>query len=103
MRYPATGTPALTFKVPDGWSAKVLDGKMVVESPDVSTVVTIFIEPWSDSLDALAADSLKGEAIAPFSAYDRHNISVLDLHGVWWKLTPTNIRPRNRGLRRSLM
>jgi hypothetical protein len=89
MRYPATGAPAVTFKVPDGWTAKEMDGKMVVESPDISTVVTLFVEPWSDSLDALAAITLKDEKIAPLTADDRHNVSVLDRHGVWWKLTPT--------------
>jgi len=96
VRYPATGTPAVTFKVPDGWVAKVMDGKMVVESADVSTVVTIFIEPWSGTPEALAAEALKGEEIAPITSDDRHGISILNTGGDWWKLSPTGPAGKSR-------
>ena len=90
MRYPATGAPAVTFKVPDGWTAKEMDGKMVVESPDISTVVTIFIQPWTGTSDALGAEMLKDEEIVPVTTEDKHGVSVLGTHGEWWKLHPNN-------------
>ncbi len=58
MRYPATGVPAVTFKVPDGWSAKEANGKLEAASADGSAFVTIAIVPYTGDMDELAELSL---------------------------------------------
>jgi len=58
MRYPATGVPAVTFKVPDGWSAKEADGKLQAASADGSATVTIAIVPFAGDMEELAEQAL---------------------------------------------
>ncbi|MBV9990444.1 MAG: hypothetical protein JOZ72_04050 [Alphaproteobacteria bacterium] len=89
MRYPATGAPAVTLKVPDGWSAKEADGKFVATSADGATTVTVSIVAYAGSMDALAAESLKDAPTAPPALGDRHAITLADLNGYWWELHPT--------------
>jgi hypothetical protein len=89
MRYPASGTPAVTVTLPDGWSAKEAEGKLLAETADGTTTLSIAIVPYTGSLDALATESLAaaGVATAP-TLDDRHGVSFFDLNkeGYWWPL-----------------
>lgn len=88
MRFPATGSPAVIVKVPDGWSAKEADGKFQAVSADGATTVAIAIVPYTGSLDMLANETLAAAGIAPPTLDDRHGVSFFDLNrqGYWWPL-----------------
>jgi hypothetical protein len=84
VRYPITGSPAVMAKIPDGWSAKDADGKLVARSSDGSSWVTISIAPYQGTLDALAEETFMTEKIDPPRLSERHAVSVVDLDGYWW-------------------
>lgn len=84
MRYPASGSPAITAKIPDGWSAKEADGKLIAKSADGSTTVTIAIVSYAGAMDALADETMRAAKIDPPRESDRHAVSVPDTHGYWW-------------------
>ena len=96
MRYPASGAPAVTVDIPDGWSAKETDGKLVAASADGSSTVTISIAPYAGSLDALADETLKAAGIDPPSPDERHAVLVADLTGFWWPSQQTDARGKTR-------
>ena len=79
MRYPATGAPAVTFAVPDGWSAKEADGKLQAVSADGSATVTMAIVAWTGSMEALADETLKAAHIDP--PIDKTAVSIAGVHG----------------------
>lgn len=81
-RYPASGMPAVTVKIPDGWSGKEEGGKFKASAADGSATVTISIVPYAGSMDALAAETFQAEQIDPST--DRHAALVADMYGYWW-------------------
>jgi hypothetical protein len=78
-RFPATGTPAVTFTVPDGWSGKETDGKFVAASADGSATVTIAIVPYSGDMEELAQLTLYAANME--QPTDPRSVSVADGHG----------------------
>ena len=63
LRYPQTGTPAFSMRVPDGWTFKTDDnGAMVIEAPDRSAEVVLSFAAFSGTLDQRAANVIKGTA-----------------------------------------
>lgn len=79
MRFPATGAPAVTFAVPDGWSAKEVDGKLQAAAADGSATVTMAIVPWTGSMEQLASETMTAAGIDPPS--DKTAVSIADLRG----------------------
>lgn len=78
-RFPATGAPAVTFTVPDGWSGKEADGKFVAASADGSATVTISIVPYSGDMEELAQLTLYAANME--QPTDKRAVSVADGHG----------------------
>ncbi|HEX4860069.1 MAG TPA: hypothetical protein VFV07_02455 [Rhizomicrobium sp.] len=98
VRFPATGSPAVTVKVPDGWSAKEVGGKFQAVSADGATTATIAIVPYAGTLDALAAETLGIAGVAPPTEGDRHAISIVDRNGYWWPLKKTAADGKSRSV-----
>lgn len=79
VRYPETGMPAVTFSLPDGWTAQPDDQhNLLVASGDRSVVVTMSMIEWSGPLDTLATEVLAVAKADPPT--DKTAVSVLGLH-----------------------
>jgi len=79
MRYPASGAPAVTFAVPEGWSAKEVDGKLQAAAPDGSATVTMAIVPWTGAMEQLAGETLAAAEMDPPGG--KTAVSIAGQHG----------------------
>ena len=65
-RFPATGTPALTFHMPDDWTQQPDgDGSIMLISGNKTSSLALSLSPYTGTLDDLAAGSMKAADAAP--------------------------------------
>ncbi|MDE2134602.1 MAG: hypothetical protein KGJ49_08380 [Alphaproteobacteria bacterium] len=69
VRFPQQGYPAISFHIPDGWTARVSEGNMIVHSADGSSNFSFSIVEFDGSLDELALAAMQMVKAAPPRRY----------------------------------
>lgn len=65
LRFPQTGAPAFTIKLPSGWTQQVDEtGSEIVTAPDRSALLQLSFAAYSGDIDQRAKNILTGGAVA---------------------------------------